>query len=217
MKRPFIQTTEAPPPAEATEASAPETAPERLRELARANPALAPLVGANPKAPPELLHEMATESQWIPMIFNPPYRWRLGTNKWSAPEHYQWHFSNETRRAVAQNPSARAATLLRLAAHFPNEVAENPALSLLTLEEPDSLQKVPLLVLVLLAEDARFQPLVRGALPRLHVAAWLLLAQDDRCPAWVKDELQRLLHERPATPDEQRDAPRTVDAMYPRE
>jgi hypothetical protein len=184
MKNP-IKTTPPPIPQKLSRAQDPHTAPEELRALAHEDPALAHAVAQNPSAPPELLSEMATSAKWQPMIFNPPYDWRLGHNKWTHPSHYTWTFSSETRRAVAQNPNTPPETVFRLAALFP-EAAKNPSLSLALLEKPHLLAHLPPVLLLLLYQQPVFCEMVKQSLPQLHPLILSSIEQDSRTPPELK-------------------------------
>jgi hypothetical protein len=95
------------------EAIAPTTAPERLRELAQENIALARLVAQNPAAPPKLLEELVKEN-----------------------DRPLW-------KSLAGNPNTPIDTLFKVAAEFPEEFLENPIFSLLLLEDPNLIARMP--------------------------------------------------------------------------
>ena len=95
------------------EATNEQTPPERLRELAQINPAIASLVANNPNATPELLRELAeSEEDFI-------------------------------RKNVAVNPNTPMEVLWKLGEEFPTEVLENAVFPLLLLENPNLLENTP--------------------------------------------------------------------------
>jgi len=95
------------------EATNEQTPPERLRELAKINPAIASLVANNPNASPELLTKLAdSEEDFI-------------------------------RKNVAANPNTPKEVLWKLGEEFPEEVLENAVFPLLLLENPNLLEEIP--------------------------------------------------------------------------
>jgi hypothetical protein len=103
-------TSEQRPPSPAAEAADPATAAERLAILSK-EPALRPIVAANPNTPPDVLEQ-------------------LGSDRQAA-----------VRRAVAQNPNAPPSLLLELAREFPHEFLANPIIPLLNLTQPEFIKK----------------------------------------------------------------------------
>lgn len=150
-----IQKGEPPTEAEAREASATTTSPERLTELALKSQALAKLVVQNPSAPSALLEKLSAHGPWVPRMFNPP-PYSLRPTPWTDPNHYEWTADKETRREISKNPNTPPRTLLTLACHFPQEVSQNPALSLAFLEEPNALYQMDLTALVLMLATPQF-------------------------------------------------------------
>lgn len=90
------------------EATARNTSPQRLRELAAMNDELTRLVAANPFADSSLLGELAIKAR---------------TNK-----------DVKIQRAIASNPNTPTQWLIGLAYLFPEEFFSNPAYNLLILE-----------------------------------------------------------------------------------
>nr|BBH94904.1 hypothetical protein KTA_31030 [Thermogemmatispora argillosa] len=103
-------TTERVPPELVAEAQSLDTAPERLAELSQ-QPALRPLVAANPATPPAVLEQLSRERDL------------------------------SVRRAVARNPNTSLDLLLELAREFPHEFLANPILPLLNLTQPDFIKQ----------------------------------------------------------------------------
>lgn len=104
------------------EAECENTPQARLKELAKINVELARVVAKNPSAAPELLQ-------------------KLGNSE-----------DKETRQNVAQNPNAPTDLLFKLGIEFPQELFDNPVLSLLLLENPNLIQEMPVETLVKLLE-----------------------------------------------------------------
>ena len=144
---------------EAKEAASPTTSPERLVELAYQSQALAKLVAKNLHAPSSLLEQLAAPGENIPMWFNPPFR-SLRPTPWTDPDKYEWLVDKDARREIAKNPNTPPKTLLTLACHFPQEVSENPALSVAFLEAPDALYKIDLTALILMLDKPQFSHLI---------------------------------------------------------
>ncbi|WP_052887981.1 hypothetical protein [Thermogemmatispora carboxidivorans] len=103
-------TTENAPPELIAEALDLDTPPERLTELSQ-QPALRPLVAANPATPPAVLEQLSRERDL------------------------------SVRRAVARNPNTSLDLLLELAREFPHEFLSNPLLPLLNLTQPDFIKQ----------------------------------------------------------------------------
>ncbi|MBE3564608.1 MAG: hypothetical protein IMW90_02650 [Thermogemmatispora sp.] len=103
-------TTENVPPELIAEAQNLDTPPERLSELSH-QPALRPLVAANPATPPVVLEQLSRERDLT------------------------------VRRAVARNPNTSLDLLLELAREFPHEFLANPILPLLNLTQPDFIKQ----------------------------------------------------------------------------
>ncbi|WP_069801356.1 hypothetical protein [Thermogemmatispora onikobensis] len=103
-------TTENVPPELVAEAQDLDTTPERLIELSQ-QPALRPLVAANPATPPAALEQLSRERDLT------------------------------VRRAVARNPNTSLDLLLELAREFPHEFLSNPILPLLNLTQPDFIKQ----------------------------------------------------------------------------
>lgn len=98
-------------------ASAQNTPPEQLQQLANHSPELAQLVAQNPAAPSELLAELAQSNDTI------------------------------TRARVTANPNTPTEILLKLGSDFPQQLLENPMWDLLLLENPQLSKTIPLATL----------------------------------------------------------------------
>lgn len=95
------------------EATDDKTSPRRLRYLAKSSRTLTPLVAANPNANPELLAELARKKD------------------------------KKIRQAVAANPNTPTEVLWQLGEEFPEKVLNNPVFSLLLLENPNLVERIP--------------------------------------------------------------------------
>lgn len=95
------------------EAADEKTSGERLQELSEINEDLAVIVAQNPAAPPALL-----------------------TKLYSSP-------NQNIRKNLAKNPNTPITVLWQLGIEFPEYLVYNPVLSLLCLENPDSVKQIP--------------------------------------------------------------------------
>ncbi|GAB4297792.1 MAG: DUF2336 domain-containing protein [Oscillatoriaceae cyanobacterium] len=99
-------------------ASAENTPPEQLQQLANHSPELAQLVAQNPAAPSELLAKLASSKD------------------------------PTTRARVAANPNTPTEILLKLGAEFPQQLLENPMWDLILLENPRLAETIPIASLI---------------------------------------------------------------------
>jgi hypothetical protein len=123
------------------EASSAQTTTARFIALARESEHLATLIAQNNSAPAEVLEELASPGEAILekiLLMNPPSM----ANPWISPDAYQWNYPAKIRQLVAQNPNAPMTLLLRLAGHFPDAFASNPALPLLLMAHTDLFLKL---------------------------------------------------------------------------
>lgn len=95
------------------EATAENTPPERLKELAKISKALELLVASNPNASPDFLAELAKEGDRL-----------------------VWE-------NLVANPNTPTKVLLELGKHFPEKLLDNAVFSFLLLENPNFLEEMP--------------------------------------------------------------------------
>ena len=95
------------------EAAQETTPPERLRELAEQDIALARIVAKNPAAPPDLLKELTSTGD------------------------------KAVRKGATANPNTPSDVLLELGGQFPENLLDNPIFDLLLLENPNLLADMP--------------------------------------------------------------------------
>jgi hypothetical protein len=119
------------------EAADPRTPHERLRELAQ-DPALAPIVAANPAVGAALLSELTIQGENAPLIAA-----LAGIRIAHMDPHKLFDHTDETLAAVAANANTPAEALIRLAGVFPEQLCSNPALPLLLLEYPNLPAEMP--------------------------------------------------------------------------
>jgi hypothetical protein len=186
-----IKNNENPTEEEAKEASSPTTSPERLVALAYQSRELAALVAKNSHAPSPLLEQLAAPGEAIPMMFNPPFR-SLRPTPWTDPENYEWMVERETRREIAKNPNTPPKTLLTLACHFPQEVSQNPALSVAFLETPEALYQIDLTALILMLNKPQFSHLTEQVAKHLGPKTRERLLHAPETPKALRTQLAEL-------------------------
>lgn len=115
------------------EAGNEQTSGARFRELAHLDPKLAIAVAQNPHAPPDLLQALSRSDDAARTNrgeINP----LAATTQTSA---------SEIRSCVAANPNTPIEVLWKLGVEFPQQLLENPVLSLLLLESPNLIEEIP--------------------------------------------------------------------------
>jgi hypothetical protein len=119
-------------------------------------------VAANPSTNPQLLHKIATESDW------------------------------ELRRLVAGNPNTPTDTLWQLGIDFPEAVLSNPIFELLQLEQLQLVAKIPHATLTSLLQCERVpRTFLEYAVERQDYSLWLAVAYNPHTPSALLENLAR--------------------------